>query len=230
VQGDLADNSIGEAAVMRDNPIHSLFQVLTGQIHDQLALGGYAWLTVVLAWVLFFGGLAIAAYSFAKFPEQRTVRNVSVFAMRFISAGMWYLGTLWKLPWPVAHGFKDWLTNCVTYSSFQWHADLMQVFLNHIALVQPPVYLLEVFFATSLAFGFATRLSGVVAALFTFNLLIGLYNDPTEWVWTYVGIICAHGMFAAEHAGMSLGLDYALAKRPIFAKGSKAAWLYGWAA
>ena len=39
--------------MLRDNPIHSLFQVLTGQIHDQLALGGYDWLTVVMAWVLF---------------------------------------------------------------------------------------------------------------------------------------------------------------------------------
>ncbi len=32
---------------MRDNPIHSFFHVMTGQIHDQLALGGYAGLTVV---------------------------------------------------------------------------------------------------------------------------------------------------------------------------------------
>jgi uncharacterized membrane protein YphA (DoxX/SURF4 family) len=91
----------------------------------------------------------------------------------------------------------------------------MQLFVDHIALVQPPVYLLEVFFTASLMVGFMVRLSGIVAALFTLNLLIGLYNDPTEWPWTYVGIICAHGMFAASQAGRSLGIDNLLAKRLI---------------
>ena len=59
------------------------------------------------------------------------------------------------------------------------------------------------------------RLTGVVAALFTLNLLVGLYNDPTEWPWTYVGIICTHGMFAATQAGRSLGFDNLLAKRLV---------------
>jgi hypothetical protein len=211
---------------MRDNPIHSFYQVMTGQIHDQLALGSYRWLTVILCWVLFFGGLLIAWYNWSKDPEQRSLHHLSVFLMRFVSAGMWYLGTLWKLPWPVSHGFKDWLSNCVTYSSFQWHADLMRVFLDHIAIVQPLVYLLEIFFTVSLAFGFAVRLSGTLAALFTFNLLIGLYNDPTEWVWTYVGIICAHAMFAASGAGRSLGLDHLLRRVNVFAPGSRAARLH----
>ena len=197
---------------MRDNPIHSLFQVATGQIHDQLALGSYDWLVVVLFWAGALAGLGVAAYAWASDPEQRSLKHLWVFAARFVSAGMWYLGTLWKLPWPVAHGFKDWLTNCVTYSSFQWHADIMQVFLDHIAVVQPVIYLLEVVFALSLATGFAVRLSGTLAALFTLNLLVGLYNDPTEWVWTYVGIIAAHGMFASAQAGRSLGLDHLLAQ------------------
>lgn len=206
--------------MMRDNPIHSFFQVMTGQIHDQLALGSFRWFTVVVAWALFCGGLAVAGYCWVRAPEQRTARNLLVFAMRFLSAGMWYLGTLWKMPWPVAHGFKDWLTNCVTYSSFQWHADIMQFFLTHIAFVQPLVCMLELFFAASLAMGFAVRFTGIIAALFILNLLVGLYNDPTEWVWTYVGIMCAHGMFAADGAGRSLGLDFVLRSRPVFALGS----------
>jgi hypothetical protein len=211
---------------MRDNPFHSLYQVMTGQIHDQLALGTHDWLVVILAWVLFSGGIAIAVYVLAIDPSQRSLKHISVFAMRFIAAGMWYLGTLWKLPWPVAHGFKDWLTNCVTYSSFQWHADLMQVFLNNIALVQPVIYLLELFFAFSLACGFAVRFTGVLASLFIINLLFGLYNDPTEWVWTYVGIACAHGMFAVDNAGQSLGLDHVLRLKPILPANSRLAKLY----
>jgi len=212
---------------MRDNSIHNLFQVLTGQIHDQLALGaGLRAVMVVLAWVLFFGGLGIAAYCWASDREQRSAHHLATFAMRFLSAGMWYLGTLWKMPWPVAHGFKDWLTNCVTYSQFQWHAELMQFFLDHIAIVDPLVCTLELGLAASFALGFAVRLSGLVAALFIFNLLIGLYNDPTEWVWTYVGIMCAHGMFSASSAGRSLGLDYLLARRKVFAPCSRVARLH----
>jgi uncharacterized membrane protein YphA (DoxX/SURF4 family) len=91
--------------------------------------------------------------------------------------------------------------------------------VDHIAIVQPLVYLLEVFLTASLMLGFLVRFSGIVAALFTINLLIGLYNDPTEWPWTYVGIICAHGMFASAQAGRSLGVDNLIAKNllPVFA-------------
>jgi hypothetical protein len=63
--------------------------------------------------------------------------------------------------------------------------------------------------------GFMVRLSGTLAALFTLNLLIGLYNDPSEWPWTYIGIIWTHGMFAATQAGRCLGIDNLLAKRLI---------------
>ncbi len=211
---------------MRDSPIHSFFQVMTGQIHDQLALGPYDPLVVIEAWVLFVGGLAIAAYVWRTMPAQRTVTHLATFALRFTFAGLWYLGTLWKLPWPVSHGFKDWLTNTVTYSSFGWHAAIMQVFLDHIAVVQPLVYLAETFFAIAMAFGLFVRLAGVLASLFVLNLLVGLYNDPTEWVWTYVGIIGAHGMFAVWGAGQSLGLDAVLRGRTVFAPGSRAAALF----
>jgi hypothetical protein len=66
--------------------------------------------------------------------------------------------------------------------------------------------------------GLMVRLSGIVAALFIFNLMIGLYNDPTEWVWTYVGLIVSFGMFSATQAGRSLGFDNVVAKQllPVF--------------
>jgi hypothetical protein len=58
------------------------------------------------------------------------------------------------------------------------------------------------------------------------NLLFGLYNDPTEWVWTYVGIAAAHGMFAADGAGQSLGLDRVLRLKPILPAGSPVGQIY----
>ena len=200
---------------MIDNPIHTFLQFLTGGIPDQLSLGDLRWFTVALYWALLLGSLYVFSLNWKRDPSQRSVNHVSVYVMRVVIAGMWYLGTLWKLPLPVAAGFHYWLGASVKYSSLSLHADIMQIFLNHIALVQPLVYLLEIFFTASLMLGFMVRLSGVLAALFTLNLLIGLYNDPTEWPWTYVGIICAHGMFAAAQAGRSFGIDNLLAKRLI---------------
>src|ERR1700733_13544131 len=174
---------------MRDNPIHAFFQVLGGNIPDQLSLGGYRWFEVALYWVLLVGSLAVAYTNWRMDATQRTGTHLSIYAMRLVSAGMWYLGTLWKLPLPVSGGFKYWLENTVKFSSFHGHASIMQAV--------------------------AVRLAGVVGVLFILNLLIGLYNDPTEWPWTYVGIICSHGMFAMAQAGRSFGIDNLLAKRLI---------------
>ena len=81
--------------------------------------------------------------------------------------------------------------------------------------MQPLVFLLETALAVSLMLGFMVRLASVVVVLFILNLLIGLYNDPTEWPWTYVGIISTYGMFASAQAGRSFGIDNLLAKRLI---------------
>jgi uncharacterized membrane protein YphA (DoxX/SURF4 family) len=124
---------------------------------------------------------------------------------------MWIQGTIWKLPLPVAAGFKYWLEQEAKYSSIPVLAMLVHsLFIPYIALLQPVVYLLEILFTISLTLGIAVRLSGIVAVLFTIQLWLGLYNDPTEWPWTYMAIICAHGMFAAACAGRSLGLDHLL--------------------
>ena len=133
-----------------------------------------------------------------------------------LAAGMRWLGILWKLPLPVSDGFKFWLQQTVKYSSLQIHADIMQGFLDIIPVAQPLVLSAEVLFTASLMLGCLVRLSGTLAALLTLNLLIGLYNDGTEWPWTYVGIIVSHAMFALEHSGRSLGLDNLLRVRGGF--------------
>jgi hypothetical protein len=180
-----------------------------------LSLGDLRWFTVLLYWAILLGSFYVVFLNWQRDSSQRTINHVSIYFMRTVAAGMWYLGTLWKLPLPVSPGFHYWLGASVKYSSFSLHAGVMQIFLDHIALIQPVIYLLEIFFTASLMLGFMVRLSGVLAALFTLNLLIGLYNDPTEWPWTYVGIICTHGMFATTHAGRSLGIDNLFAKRLI---------------
>jgi hypothetical protein len=50
--------------------------------------------------VLLIGSLAIAYTNWRMDTTQLTGTHVSIYAMRLVSAGMWYLGTLWKLPLP----------------------------------------------------------------------------------------------------------------------------------
>lgn len=200
---------------MRANPFSDFITFILGNSGDQNALGSYKYLTVALFLGLLLAGLGIAVTAWRRDPAQRTAKHLAIFAMRVTAAGMWYQATLWKLPWPVSGGFRFWLQASAKYSAFQVHSDLMNLlFVPNIAIVQPLVYLLEVFFAASLMLGFAVRLSGTLAVLFTLNLWIGLYNDPTEWAWTYIAIMVSHGMFVASEAGRSLGLDHLLRRYP----------------
>ncbi|WP_428485127.1 hypothetical protein [Rhodopila sp.] len=216
---------------MHDNPVHSFFQFLTGQLGDQMSAGGMRWVTVVLYWLLLVAGIGIAVFNLRRDPEQRTVSHVSIAVMRFLGAGMFYVGSLWKLPLPVSAGFQFWMENTIKFTAWKWHGDLMQLFLDHITIAAPLVYLMEVGIAASLMLGFMVRLSATVGALFILNLMIGLFNDPSEWVWTYVGLICAYGMFAAAQAGRSLGLDNVIAKRmlPVFSENESLVRAIRWA-
>jgi hypothetical protein len=148
---------------MHGNPIHTVFQVLGCNLPDQISSGGFRWFEVALYLVLLIGSLAIAYPNWRLDATRRNGARLSIYALRLASAGMWYPGTLWKLPLP----------------------------------------------------GIAVRLAGIVGVLFIPNLLIDLYNDPTEWPWAYVGIICARGIFAVAQTGRSLGIDNLLAKRLI---------------
>lgn len=216
---------------MRDNPIHSFFLFMTGQLGDQIAAGGMRWVTVVYFWLLAAVSIAVVVINWQRDPSQRTANNVAICALRFLGAGMWFVGSLWKLPLPVSGGFKFWMDSTVKFSSWQFHADIMQFLNGFIVIVGPLIYLLEVSLATSLMLGLLVRLSGTIGALFIFNLMIGLFNDPTEWVWTYVGLIGMFGMFAATGAGRSLGLDNIIAKRllPVFEADSPLLRVVRWA-
>ncbi len=115
---------------------------------------------------------------------------------------------------PVADGFKYWLVQEGKFAAIPLQGTVVRdLLVPHIALLQPVVYGLEIFFAVSLTLGVAVRLAGVLAVLFMLQLRLGLYDDPTEWPWTYVAIVLAHGMFAVDRAGHRLGLDHLLDRR-----------------
>ena len=192
---------------MRD-PITDTFRFLTGSAGDYGAFGNARYIGVVFYLAVIIGSFYVAYRVWQADPSQRTPKHVAIWLMRLCVAGMWYQGTLWKLPLPVSSAFTFWDGALAKYSAFAPHAALAaHVFVPLIAVVQPLVYLTEIFFTITLSLGLFVRFSAAIAVLFTINLWIGLYNDPTEWPWTYIAIIVAHGMFITSEAGRSLGLD-----------------------
>ena len=191
-----------------NNPITDALLFLVGDSGDYNSLSAWKYVSVAFYLVLLTAGFFIAWRNWSEDPSQRNARNVGVFIMRVVTAGLWFEGTIWKLPLPVSGGFSYWLGQEDKFSAIGLQAAIVRdVLVPHVALLQPVVYLTEIAFTISLTLGLAVRLSGVVAVLFTLQLWLGLYNDPTEWPWTYIAIAVAHGMFAAFEAGRCLGLD-----------------------
>src|ERR1700712_3591846 len=98
---------------MRENPIHFFLLSLVGQIQDQAGLGAWRVPMVVIYWLMLTAGFATAGTVWRRDPEQRTASPLAIFGLRYVAASMWYLGTLWKLPFPVSDGFRDWMTMTV---------------------------------------------------------------------------------------------------------------------
>jgi uncharacterized membrane protein YphA (DoxX/SURF4 family) len=87
------------------------------------------------------------------------------------------------------------------------------------------VFLLEVFLAISLIFGLFTRLGGILGLLMAFNLLLGLWEVPHEWYWTYIMLMVLQWIFFVTGAGRAFGVNARLIKRlqPRAEQGSRAA-------
>jgi hypothetical protein len=75
-------HTLDEVTVLRDNPIHTFFFVLSGNVSDQLVLGEYRWFPVALYWVLLIGSVAIAYANWRMDATQRTGTHISIYAMR----------------------------------------------------------------------------------------------------------------------------------------------------
>ena len=193
------------------NQFSDTLAFLIGTAGDYGPFGNSRYISVVFYLLVIAGSFYIAWRNWRADPAQRTSHHVWIWLMRLAAAGMWYQGTIWKLPLPVSDGFKFWLGALGKFSSIPVHGWVVTHWLvPNIALIQPLVYATEIAFTIALSWGLLTRLAGLVAVAFTINLWIGLYNDPTEWPWTYAAIVFSHGMFVASAAGRSLGLDHLL--------------------
>ncbi len=193
---------------MRTNPFYDTWLFLLGQTPDHDALGPAKYLLVALYAALLVGGVVVAARTWSRDPAQRTGRNLAIWLIRTLIGSMWFQGSLWKLPLPVAGGFQYWTSQLVEHSWLPIHAALVRdVLLPNIAILDPLVWLTETLLATSLMLGVGVRVAGLVGIAFTLNLWVGLYHRGDEWPWNYLFLIFVHGFFVLDRAGECLGLD-----------------------
>ena len=198
---------------MRIDPITDTITFVLGGTGDHASLGAGGVVMAALYDGLLVGSVAIAMTLAVRDPQQRTAAHVGRWLVRLLLGTMWFQGSLWKLPLPVSGGLQFWTSEMAKYSAFGWHEALVQnVMLPNLWLLGLPTLMVEVGLAASLMLGLGVRVSGIVAALWTVNLWIGLYRHPSEWPWTYVFIMMAGVLLSVGHAGRSLGLD-ALAPR-----------------
>ena len=193
---------------MRTNPFYDTWLFLLGQTPDHDALGLAKYLLMALYAALLVGSIVVAARAWSRDPAQRTSRNLIIWLFRTLIGSMWFQGSLWKLPLPVAGGFQYWTSQLVEHSWLPIHAALVRdVLLPNIAILDPLVWLTETLLAASLMLGAGVRVAGLVGIAFTLNLWVGLYHRGDEWPWNYIFLIFVHGFFVLDRAGECLGLD-----------------------
>jgi hypothetical protein len=190
------------------NPFSDIWTFLTANTGDFQKLGEWRFLVLALFYALLIVGTVVAFKNWQEDPAQRTGRNLGVWFARMLIGCMWFQGMLWKLPLPLSDGLKYWTEQESTNAAFQFHRTFLKdVVLTHMSIFGPIVFVAELVFAGSLMLGFAVRFVGVLAIAYTLQLWLGLYDNSSEWPWTYMFLAVLMFLFAVEAAGRSLGLD-----------------------
>ncbi len=191
-----------------------VWQFLTGSTGDYLHQGNWRYLILALFWALLLASIAVAIRNWQEDSEQRTGRHFGIWLVRVLIGCMWFQGMLWKLPLPVSDGLQYWTEQESTSAAFEFHRNFMKdVALPHMTIFGPIVFLAELVFAGSMILGLAVRFVGVLGVAYTLQLWLGLYDNSSEWPWTYMFLAMLMLLFALEGAGRSLGLDARLRRQ-----------------
>ena len=213
---------------MKTNPFLDTWLFFAGQWGDETALGAWGWLFAILLTVLVVASLVIAIFEWRTDPAQRTGRHVTDLVVRVLIGGMWFVNTLWKLPFfTEENGLHFWTGQESKNAAFEWHG----AFVENVLLRTPIFYGLDILvfftemaFAMSLILGLGVRLTGTIGVIFVAQLWLGLYRHPTEWAWTYGFLMGLMAIFAVHAFGRSLGLD-AMLRRHFAGRSDLVGWL-----
>jgi hypothetical protein len=213
---------------MRTNPFYDAWLFLIGRTEDHQK-SGVGYLLTALFLILLFASVVIAYRNWRQDPAQRTGKDLATWVMRVMIGSMWFQGSLWKLPLPVAEPFQFWTRELSNFAAFGWHRWLVaNVFLPLLPLINPLIFLLELSLGAALLLGFLVRPMAVLGMLQAGHLWLGLYHHPHEWPWLFIFLIFVQGFFLLHNAGKSLGLDGLLSREPFgpFAGEGRVARLY----
>jgi len=201
---------------MRTNPFLDAWLFIVGLTDVPYAEGTFKYGFLVFFFALLGAAALIAYINWRTDPAQRTRGNIAVCVCRVLIGCMWFQGSLWKLPLPIADGFRYWTEQMAQYAAFGFHrAVVTSVYLPYLSVINPLVFVAELLFAVSLILGFGVPLFATLAALFSLHLWFGLYLHPNEWPWSYVFLAVIHVLFVVGAAGRRLGLDAYLHRRDV---------------
>jgi len=192
------------------NPFTDFWEFLIGATDDQLKLGSWRYLFVLLFLALIAASIYFAIRNWREDPIQRSGRHLGIWAVRVLLGGMWFQAMLWKLPLPASEGLRYWTEQETTRAAFEFHREFVSnVLLPNLHLFGPVVFLAELTFAVSFILGLGVRLAAVLGILFVLQLWLGIYlpGDPAEWPWSYVFLMMVMFFFILDAAGRSLGMD-----------------------
>jgi uncharacterized membrane protein YphA (DoxX/SURF4 family) len=193
---------------MPANPFTDVWHFLTATTNDYLHQGSWRFLILALFWALLLVSIAVAIQNWREDPAQRTSRHLGIWLVRVLIGCLWFQGILWKLPLPVSDGLQYWTEQESTNAAFELHRTFMKdIVLPHMSVFGPIVFLAELVFAGSMMLGLAVRFVSVLAVAYTLQLWLGLYDNPSEWPWTYMCLAMLMFLFALDGAGRSLGFD-----------------------
>jgi hypothetical protein len=201
---------------MRTNPFFDAWLFIVG-LTDVPHTDGIFKHTFVILFLGLLGAAALIAFiNWREDPAQRTGAHIAIGVSRVLIGCMWFQGCLWKLPLPIADGFRYWTEQMAQYAAFGFHRALVtDVYLPYLKIINPLVFLAELSFAISLILGLGVPVFALLAALFSLHLWLGLYLHPGEWPWSYIVLAVVHIQFVVCAAGRSLGLDAYLHRRDI---------------
>jgi hypothetical protein len=212
---------------MPNNPFTDAWQFLTGATGDYNRLGNWHYLILALFWVLLIVSILMAIRNWREDPTQRTGRHLGIWLVRVLIGCMWFQGMLWKLPLPVSDGLQYWTGQEATNAAFEFHRNFLKdVVLTHMTMFGPIVFVAELAFAGSMMLGLSVRFVGVLGVLYVLQLWLGLYDNSSEWPWTYMFLALLMFLFVVEGAGRSLGFDAWLRREVPAVRDGKG--LVGW--
>jgi uncharacterized membrane protein YphA (DoxX/SURF4 family) len=212
---------------MPQNPLTNVWQFLTGATGDYNRLGNWHYLILALFWLLLVVSILMAIRNWREDPTQRTGRHLAVWLVRVLIGCMWFQGMLWKLPLPVSDGLQYWTEQESTNAAFEFHRTFLKdTVLTNMTVFGPIVFVAELVFAGSLMLGLAVRFVSVLGVFYVLQLWLGLYDNSSEWPWTYMFLALLMFLFAVEGAGRSLGFDAWLRREVPAVRDGKG--LVGW--